>query len=452
MALKNDYIDYSAPNGQTFKVTENGDGTVKIEDVTDWGQTGYVEGDKISAKDINAIATLVNKNDDQIQTLKESMNKKIYGFRRMRSNSNYKTRCDYIDDAVGNTKVTIDLVNQTQNMGSFKEVIEDFCRPVMLKFDGTVDYELNHDNTTYKLDGSTASDISNIDYEGNAMVEFKNYRYVSRQNILGYDHVRFATYKVDDTFNDDAFVNDNGMHTDVFYYGMFEGTLDSSNRLRSIADQEIMVSKNASTEMTYAKNNGSGYSTIAWSQLNYIWDFLTLLGATDGFQETYGQGVCSVSAKVATGLTKAKGCFFGQSGGASSVRTLWIENLWGNVWERCAGLINDNGTFKVKLTGPYPTPSDSASTYSEYINTGLSTPAEGYVKEANCSEWGFLPTATGGSASTYFCDYFYKNDSGVKYVLVGGAWNHGSPCGRAVAVSYAASHASTYIGSRLMKI
>ena len=398
-----------------------------------------------------------HKADGSIATGEYEFNQ-IYGFKRELANSNYATRITYTDDAVGKTPVTVNKSAGTFDYGSWQGFIEKIARPVMLKKNGTVDYELNHDDTTKKLDGSD-SDISNADYDGNAMVEFRKYRWVSRKTVDGYDYVRFANYKVDDTFEDNAFIDESGKQKLAFYFSMFEGSLDTSNVLRSLADAEIMRSKNAATEMSYSKANGDGWNTGAWAQLNYIWDLLTLLGKTDGLQETYGRGICDFSWNDGVnpfgwivGQTKDKGCFTCSNDGKNPVRTLWIEDLWGRAWDRYAGLINDNGTFKVKLTGPYPAPTDNASTYADYINTGLVTPTEGYVKEANCSEWGFLPQVTGGSASTYFCDYFYKNDSGVKYVRVGGTWSHGSGCGRYVDVSRAASDAAASLGSRLQKI
>lgn len=398
-----------------------------------------------------------HKADGSIATGEYEFNQ-IYGFKRELANSNYATRITYTDDAVGKTPITVNKSAGTFDYGSWQGFIEKIARPVMLKKNGTVDYELNHDDTSKKLDGSD-SDISNVDYDGNAMVEFRKYRWVSRKTVDGYDYVRFANYKVDDTFEDNAFIDESGKQKLAFYFSMFEGSLDTSNVLRSLADTEIMRSKNAATEMSYSKANGDGWNTGAWAQLNYICDLLTLLGKTDGLQETYGRGICDFSWNDGVnpfgwivGQTKDKGCFTCSNDGKNPVRTLWIEDLWGRAWDRYTGLINDNGTFKVKLTGPYPTPTDNASTYADYIDTGLVTPAEGYVKEANCSEWGFLPQVTGGSASTYFCDYFYKNDSGVNYVLVGGAWSNGSKCGRAVNVDAAASGANTRIGSRLQKI
>ena len=391
---------------------------------------------------------------NEIDKLNRLIDGHVYGFKREIANSNYLTRITYTDEATGKTPVTVNLENQTQDLGSWGDFINKVARPVMVTYSGVVDYELDHNDTTKKLDGSP-SDIDNLEYKGNAMVEFRNYRYVSRKTVDGFQYVRFANYKVDDTFEDNAFINENGAHSLAFYFSMFDGGL-VGDKMRSIAGAEILRSKNASQEMTLAKSNGKGWNTGTWSQLNYIWDLLTLLGKTDGFQETFGRGICDLSSNNGVnpfgwivGQTKNKGCFFGQSGGANPVRTLWIEDLWGRSYDRYTGLINDNGTFKVKLVPPYPTPSDSAGAYSDYINTELVTPAEGYVKEANCSEFGFLPQVVGGSTSTYFCDYFNKTDSGIRYVLVGGDWGIGSACGRYVDVGYASSFAYAVVGSRL---
>lgn len=391
---------------------------------------------------------------NEIDELNRLIDYHVYGFKREIANSNYLTRITYTDEATGKTPVTVNLTNKTQDLGSWGDFINKVARPVMVNYGGIVDYELDHNDTTKKLDGSP-SDIDNLEYKGNAMVEFRNYRYVSRKTVDGFQYVRFANYKVDDTFEDNAFVNENRVHSLAFYFSMFDGGL-VGDKMRSIAGAEILRSEDASQEMTLAKSNGKGWNTGTWSQLNYIWDLLTLLGKTDGLQETFGRGICDLDFNNGVnpfgwivGQTKNKGCFFGQSGGANPVRTLWIEDLWGRALDRYAGMINDNGTFKVKLVPPYPIPSDNAGVYSDYIDTGLVTPTDGYVKEANCSELGFLPQVVGGSASTYFCDYTYENDSGVKYVLGGGSWGNGSRCGRFVDVSAASSGAASSVGSRL---
>ena len=66
MALKTDYKDYKAPSGQKFKITDNGDDTYSIKDVTDYSQEGYQEGDKVTADELNDLATQVNTNTELI--------------------------------------------------------------------------------------------------------------------------------------------------------------------------------------------------------------------------------------------------------------------------------------------------------------------------------------------------------------------------------------------------
>lgn len=384
--------------------------------------------------------------------------RKIYGFRRNNADSNPLTRIEYLNDANGFTPVTVNKSDGTFSYGSWFDFINDNIKPVMLYFDGEVAYELDREDTTKKENG-LASDIDNSSFQGNAMVEFSNFKYVSRMSIGDYDYVYFSNEKVNETYVDYPFIDDNGIHRDAFYFGMFHGCADSSNRMRSIAGMEILRSQTAATEKAYCQANGLGHDMFSWSQLNYIWDLLTMLGKTDNFQETFGQGICNYSWNDGNnpfgwtvGQTKDKGCFFGESVGQNCVRTLWIEDLWGRAWQRCQGLINDYGTYKVKLHGPYPTPTDSSGTYSDYINTGLTTPAEGYVTKANCSKFGFLPLATGGGSNTFFCDYFYKNDSGCRFALVGAYWDNGSKCGRFVYLASSASVSSVNIGSRLSKI
>lgn len=383
---------------------------------------------------------------------------KNYGFRRNNADSNPLTRIEYLNDANGFTPITVNTADGTFNWGSWFEFVNSNIRPVMLSYDGQVAYELNHEDTSKKLDG-TASDIANPNFAGNAMVEFANFKYVSRLTIGDYDYVYISNRKINDTYKDHAFIDDNHISKNAFYFGMFHGALDSTNRMRSIAEMEICRGKNAATEKSYCQANGLGHDMISWSQVNYIWDLLTLLGKTDNLQATFGQGISTYDYNNGVnpigwdvGQTKAKGCFFGESAGTNCVRTLWIEDLWGRAWQRCQGLINDNGTFKVKLFGPYPTPSDASSAYADYINTGLTTPAEGYVMTANCSEWGFLPKTTGGSATTFFCDYFYKNASGVRFALVGAAWTYSGYCGRCLDLDDLGSAAHPAFGSRVSKV
>lgn len=379
-----------------------------------------------------------------------------FGFKRHRTDSNPSTRITYIGENETYTPVSLNFSAGTFSYGSWQSFIEDICRPVMLNYDGTVAYELDRNDTTKKKDG-TASDIADSTFNGNAMVEFRKYRYVSRKTVGDYDYVYFSDRQIDESYVAYPFFDDNGDLQEQFYFSMFDGSYDGT-RLRSIADAEIMRNTNAPTETTRAKTNGDGYNIGAYSNLNYIWDLLTLLGKSDNLQATFGQGISTYSWNNGVnpfgwtvGQSKDKGAFWGEQAGQNVVRTLYIEDLWGRAWDRYNGLVLIDGTFKVKNTPSYPTPTDTANTYADYISCG-SAPNEGYVEQAQCDKQGYIPTSVGGSATTYFCDYFYRNTSGVRFAIVGGNWAYSGTCGRFVNLTSASSSTDASVGSRLLKI
>ena len=113
---------------------------------------------------------------------------KLYGIKIDKSNSNPATRVTYTDQAVGMTAATMDASTGKTNLGDWSDAwFVTGNKPVMLKFDGTIDYELNPNDMTKKADG-TDSDIANVAYDGNAMAilplvwfkrwEDSNYEYV----------------------------------------------------------------------------------------------------------------------------------------------------------------------------------------------------------------------------------------------------------------------------------
>ena len=76
----------------------------------------------------------------------------------------------------------------------------------MVRTDGTVDYELNHENHALKLNGG-ASDITKTSYGGNAMSEIPLI-WVKRWTQNNYHFVVFCEEQYDDTYKAYA-------HTDV---------------------------------------------------------------------------------------------------------------------------------------------------------------------------------------------------------------------------------------------
>lgn len=115
-------------------------------------------------------------------------------------------------------------------------------RPCMLKFDGTVDYYLNPINYLLKEDG-TPSDIKNIDYEGNAMMEWGNngfiYYYSKPPNrtLTEYEFIIEKVPYGENPSNENMvcypFINSNHTISKHFYTPIFLG-IEHDGKLRSI--------------------------------------------------------------------------------------------------------------------------------------------------------------------------------------------------------------------------
>ena len=370
-----------------------------------------------------------------------------YGFRRTKAESNPDTRIEYLFDAVGMTPAYMDFTSGNFNYGSWETFVNEVSRPVMLKTDGTVDYELSRNDMTKRADGVTASDIANTSYDGNAMIEFRKFKWVRRYEDATYEYVIFSNAQYDVDYKAYAHTNALGNINDSFYWGAFKGSYLSS-KMRSFADQTVGVSQTRNTEVTYATANGSGYYTIYKSGWDYIGDLLTLISKSDNSQAKFGSGrsKSTNTTAIATGTLKAQPYFKGYNDETSDVKVFGIEGFWGNVWEGMAGLILNSG-IKTKMTPPYNFDGTG------YTNTGVtpSGTSGGFVNTASVTDAsGYVPKTASGSGTTYYCDGLWFNNSQVDYALVGGDWNRALLVGcRSVFLSALTSYTNANVGSRL---
>jgi hypothetical protein len=340
----------------------------------------------------------------------------------------------------------------TMNYGDWYPFIQAICRPVMLNPDGSVAYELDHNDQTKKLDG-TASNIGSTAHNMNAMVEFKRL-YLSVTEDAGSIYVVFSNVEYDPTYKAFAFTNEAGKINDRFYYSMFEGS-NVGSKLRSLAAGVVMADAAGATEIDYADNNGAGWYITTYSQHNFIALLHVLIGKSLDCQTVFGRGNESGGAYVNPGALKAEGPFSGYNSSASAVKTFYIENFWGNYWKRCAGLLyrNDSGTGKIYIrTSP-----GYNETGDGYTNTGV-TPSGtvgDYIKSVVASANTVIPNvATGGSASTYFADGLWwalpATHGACHYALVAGSRYVGALCGPfCVYVGNPLSNAHSDVGARL---
>ena len=337
-------------------------------------------------------------------------------------------------------------------------------KPCMLKYDGTVDYELNPNDYTKKLDG-TDSDVANTSYGGNAMVGIPKVYWKIVNNGDNTANIYICDKKLDDDFHCWSHIDNNGNEIDYCYMPIYNGS-NVNSVLRSISGKAPMVSQTATTEITYAKSNNIGSDIIWYTELfndrMLINLLLLLIGKSTDTQTVFGTGNNSSYVSTSnrgvknTGTMNTKGLFWGNQDNVSGVKVFGMEHWYGNVWRRIGGWINDKGTQKIKMTYGQSDGSTSDGyneTGSGYISIGGATPigrSGGYISKMLITDNGLIPTIASGSATTYYCDGLWFNNSQVDYACVGGASSVTSPVGTlSSGLSAAASVADVTVGAAL---
>ena len=359
----------------------------------------------------------------------------------------------------GYTPMHMDYSSGKMNWGSWKGDEFIFPRSCAVKYDTTVDYYLNENDESKKLDG-TASDYRNTSYAGNMMVEFgrndtiiwKRYKPTGTAGV--YD-IYLADQKVDDNFTAYAFMRSNGKFAKHFYLPKYFG-YSIGGKLRSISGTAATVNTTMATERSTAEaNNISGddsWGLITKSMWDLYGDILTLLGMSTDSQTVFGYGNGDNNGNIANGSMDGKGMFWGENAVNHGVKALGIENPWGNLWRRIDGWHQGAaGHTLIKLckgTGDGTTASNFSDAATGYIDINDEGKAcSGYISKMKYDTRGFrYPIACSGSDTTYYADYKWTSTNTA--AMVGGGWNNGRDCGAScVDLHYASSYSYSNIGS-----
>lgn len=387
-----------------------------------------------------------------------NMNPKRWGIKIDTTDSDPFTSVEYVFDATSFSPATFTFDGVTGEMnghdyGDWYPFINAICRPVMVNPDGSVAYELDHSDQTKKLDG-TASDITSTSHDMNAMVEFK--RLWKKIYTDGTDiYIVFSNVQYDPDYEAYAFTNSSGEVNDRFYYSMFEGS-NVSSKLRSLAAGTVMVSQAGSTEISYAQANGTGWYITSYQQHNFIACLGALVSKSLASQAVFGRGNSNSGAYVNPGAAVSTPMFYGYDATDTSkvVKSLYIENMWGNYWMRCGGLLyrNDSGTGKIYIKN---TPTYN-NTGSGYTDTGItpSGSSGGYTNQIVAANALLTPSVSSGSSTTYFGDGFWwalpSSSGDCHFALVGGYRGNAALCGSfAVTLGNPLSFVSSFVGARL---
>lgn len=410
-------------------------------------QIGAAEGDISTLNSALANEAITRENADtalgnRIDNLVESV---CYGFHINGNESDPTAMVTYLADAVGMTPAAMDYANSKFDYGSWEDAFF-MPRPCMLKSDGTVDYYLDPNDYSLQEDGVTASDIANTAYDGNAMMEWGQngkkiwLKIVPKDSGKSAD-VFIANAQLDDDYHDYSFHDSDGISQDHFYTAIYNGSVISS-KMRSLSGQTVSKTLTGTAEITAAKlNNASAkekWNIECMADRLLINMLLILMGKSTDTQTVFGQGANSggseaVNDTFTTGEHNAKGLFYGTNSDAVSsssfaniVKIFGMENYYGFQWRRTNGYILADGVQKVKLTYGQEDGStvDGYNTDgSGYVTIADATPSGtsgGYISEAKFTEQGMFGKVSSGSASTYYCDGQWYNNSGSRFALFGG--------------------------------
>lgn len=384
----------------------------------------------------------------------------IYGFKLDQNESDPASMITYLEDCENAeyTSAYMDYDSDTFNYGDWANAwfIKDL-KPCMLKYDGTVDYELNKDDYTKKTDG-TASDIDNASYDGNAMVGIPKVYWKIVDNGDNTANIYIANGKEDEDYVCWSHIDNNGNEIDYCYMPIYIGSV-VDNKLRSLSGKAPIHNNSFMSEITYAKANNTGSDTIwhteVFSDRMLINLLLLLIGKSTDTQTVFGTGSSSYSYTY-TGTMNTKGLFWGKNDNVSGVKLFGMEHWYGSMWRRIGGWINDRGAQKIKMTygqSDGSTVDGYNGTGSGYISIGNSTPIgarPGYISKMLITNNGLIPTIASGSATTYYCDGLWFGNSQVDYALVGGYADVASHVGAFhSSLEHAGSYTAEGIGAAL---
>ena len=388
----------------------------------------------------------------------------VYEFVIDDNNANPKGCISYPEGSINEKfpPAGMDYASNIFNYGSWADTFfMRLFRPCMLKYDGTVDYYLDPNDYTKKLDG-TASDVSNSSYGGNAMVEIGQI-WIKEEEINGRKHISIANKQISDEYDCFTHQKADGTYNEFIYRGLFDGA-DVSGKIRSIKGLSMCKNVAGDTQIAHAVANGSGWDVDLYNVRRLINYLLLLIGKSTDTQSVFGTGrytgyVSNTNTGQidTTGTLSNKGMFYGDNNNGL-VKVFHIENWWGNIWKITKGIIQKNGKLLYKMCkGQHDgsTVNDYNTTGDGYIDSGVVLP--GTISQLNIKKMklvpklGLVPTAeSGGSTSTYYCDGCWSNDTLIGFARFGSHPNDGLLVGAfAFSVGNVVSHASWSCGVSL---
>ncbi len=224
-------------------------------------------------------------------------------------------------------------------------------------------------------------------------------------------------------------------HSDAFYYGAY-GARIIDGQMRSVGNGTRGGNYTRAQFRAYAKARGAKYRQLDLYHMRIL-DFLWLIEFATKNSDAVMQGFTSYNGTC--GSTDSLTVPSGQLSSGGRMRWRYIEDFIGNGLEFFDGLTGYKAT-------------DNENNYTDDAATGELTfsSCSGYFKSLKIDPskpFIAIPQQSGGSNSTYYCDYAYLDGYAVYYR---GRSSTGLDCGLFYISGSSASGYSSNIGSRLL--
>jgi len=339
-------------------------------------------------------------------------------------------------------------------------------RRCLLRDDLTVNYYLDPTNSALKADGS-ASVLTGAD--GQVMVEIpafyvkftpgsnRNYA-VSLLPSPGYtlhpafmkdgEFVPYRYYGAYDACVYNGSVYESGLNYDNNWSSGQNWSADgAAAKLSSVSGIYPAVGATRANFRTMAANRGTGWRQVDFYlenaiQMLYLVEYGSFnsqaklgdgnVGVTNAYNAPSSGNQTDSPHSVAGKSNSIGNASTNTSSGASSgtrdtafMSYRGIENWYGNCWNWVDGFnINNNQGYVSNTRANF---ADDTATNYDSLGAPMAA-SNGWVTNVQQLEFGFLPSAVGGSSTTYLADYYYQN-TGWRVALLGGSANYGANAG-----------------------
>lgn len=361
-------------------------------------------------------------------------------------------------------KIEFYTIPQKGTTQQYKSTVDKFYpyskmkRVVMNGVNGTTEkYELDNNNSNKQQNGSP-SKLDGTD--GNVMVRIPKFYSEVKFTPQG-KRYRLFTYenptkkialgiKPNPVFEK----NNTGEYYNIWYCSTYEGYQQGSQLIsRSGVAPKVYITQSAFRDLIKQGRNTQWNMLTAYQvfalQFLYIIEFAEL-----NSQKLLGQGRANTNSASSTGTTNELGNRSGRisnddANGNISYRG--IEDWYANIWDFVDGLMISNNAYHITND---PSKFGNINAMDRIPATPLTNSYNYVVSMEKIDKYPFVNIPgynTGGSDTTYYCDYFWSHETNEENIaLFGGCWGAGAWCGAFfLACFVVASGSWSSVGSRL---